>query len=67
MTEMLQNVWDTAIALDTIRPPKAVPYYRTAGITRLKCSLAVQERFSIDPVDGFDAVRRRIWPQLDTG
>ena len=66
MTEMLQNVWDAAIALDTIRSPKGTAYYRTTGITRLKYSLAIRAGLIIDPVDGFDAVRRRLWPQLDT-
>ena len=66
MTEMLQNVWDAAIALDTIRSPKGAAYYRTTGITRLKCNLAIRAGLVIDPVSGFDAVRRILWPQLNT-
>ena len=66
MTEMLQNVWDAATALDTIKSPKARAYYRTTGITRLKCNLAIRAGLVIDPVSGFDAVRRILWPQLNT-
>ena len=67
MTQMLQNIWDAAIALDTIRSPKGVRYYTTTGITRLKCSLTIREGLIIDPVNGFDGVRRKLWPRLDTG
>ena len=58
MTEMLQSVWDAATALDTIKTRKARAYYRTTGITRLKCNLAILAGLVIDPVSGFDAGQR---------
>ena len=44
MTATLQSVWDAAIALDTITPRKAEPYYGRRGMTRLMWSVLRKTR-----------------------